>query len=51
MAPSSDKLSKITPCRECIRIMVRIARMWTVPAFNNPGQPGSLEMVLVDEHV
>jgi hypothetical protein len=43
----ADKL----PGREDVCIDVRILRLWKVPAFLNPTETSSIEMVLVDKKV
>jgi hypothetical protein len=46
-----DYLAEVVPGRESWRIKVRVLRMWKVPAFLNPSESNSIEMVLVDEKV
>jgi hypothetical protein len=41
----------ILPGKENVCIKVRVLRLWKVPAFLNPSDSSSLEMVLVDEKV
>jgi hypothetical protein len=48
---SFDYLAEVVPGRETWRIKVRVLRMWKVPAFLNPTESNSIEMVLVDEKV
>ncbi|VFQ95799.1 unnamed protein product [Cuscuta campestris] len=43
-------LSKITPSSECWRIMVRVVRLYTLPAYNDERTTNSIEMVFMDEH-
>ncbi|KAK2402471.1 replication protein A 70 kDa DNA-binding subunit C [Trifolium repens] len=43
----ADKL----PGREDVCIDVRILRLWKLPAFLNPTEASSIEMVLVDKKV
>lgn len=49
MAANYDRISSIVSNRECIRLLVRVVRLWTVPLFNNPAHASSLEMLLIDE--
>jgi hypothetical protein len=44
-------LADILPGKENVRIRVRIVCIWKVPAFLNPSESSSIEMVLVDEKV
>jgi hypothetical protein len=44
-------VADIAPGNDNLRIKVRVIRMWKVPAFLNPSDYSSLEMVLVDEKV
>jgi hypothetical protein len=46
-----DAIADIVPGNENFRIKVRVARVWMVPAFLNPSESVSLEMVLIDEKV
>jgi hypothetical protein len=46
-----DDVSVIFPGKENVHIKVRVLRLWKVPAFLNPCESSSLEMVLVDEKV
>ncbi|KAK2362001.1 hypothetical protein QL285_087099 [Trifolium repens] len=39
------------PDKEDARIRVRVVRLWKVPAFLNPSESSSLEMMLVEEKV
>ncbi|WJX57994.1 hypothetical protein P8452_43496 [Trifolium repens] len=41
-------VSEILPGKENESIKVRIVRMWKAPAFLNPSETNSLEMVLID---
>jgi hypothetical protein len=41
----------IAPGKDNLRVKVRVIRMWKVPAFLNPSNYSSLEMVLVDKKV
>lgn len=51
MALYYDQISKLTLNRESIRLNVRVVRLWSVPAFNNPSETSSLDMILMDENV
>jgi hypothetical protein len=44
-------VSDILPGKENASIKVRIVRMWKAPAFLNPSETNSLEMVLIDSKV
>jgi hypothetical protein len=46
-----DAIADIVPGNENFRIKVRVARVWKGPAFLNPSESVSLEMVLIDEKV
>jgi hypothetical protein len=46
-----DDVADILPGKENFHIKVRVLRLWKVPAFLNPCESSSLEMVLVDEKV
>jgi hypothetical protein len=46
-----DAIADIVPGNENFRIKVRVVRVWKVPAFLNPSESVSLEMVLIDEKV
>ncbi|WJX31669.1 hypothetical protein P8452_20074 [Trifolium repens] len=39
----------ILPGKENVRIKVRVIRMWKVPAFINPCEFNSIELVLIDQ--
>ncbi|KAK2397209.1 replication protein A 70 kDa DNA-binding subunit C [Trifolium repens] len=44
-----DSIAEILPDKETVRIQVRVLKLWKVPAFLNPAETSSIEMVLVDE--
>jgi hypothetical protein len=44
-------VAEILPRKEDANIKVRVVRMWKVPAFLNPSETNSLEMVLIDAKV
>jgi hypothetical protein len=44
-------VSEILPGKENASIKVRIVRTWKSPAFLNPSETNSLEMVLIDSKV
>jgi hypothetical protein len=46
-----DSLSDIKPGRDTWRIQARVLRLWRVPAFLNPKDTNSIEIVLIDEKV
>jgi hypothetical protein len=46
-----DDIADILPGKEDVRINVRVLRLWKVPAFLNPSESTSIEMVLVDQKV
>jgi hypothetical protein len=46
-----DAVADIASGKENFCIRVRVVRMWKVPAFLNPSEYASLEMVLIDEKV
>jgi hypothetical protein len=46
-----DTIAEILPDKETVRIQVRVLKLWKVPAFLNPAETRSIEMVLVDEKV
>jgi hypothetical protein len=46
-----DSIAEILPDKETVRIQVRVLKLWKVPAFLNPTETSSIEMVLVDEKV
>jgi hypothetical protein len=46
-----DDVVDILPGKEDVRIWVRVVHLWKVPAFLNPSESSSLEMVLVVEKV
>ncbi|MCI47792.1 replication factor A protein [Trifolium medium] len=46
-----DWLADISPGKESWRIIVRVIRLWKVAAFQNPCEPYTLEMVLLDFNV
>jgi hypothetical protein len=46
-----DSIAEILPDKETVRIQVRVLKLWKVPAFLNPAETSSIEMVLVDEKV
>jgi hypothetical protein len=46
-----DSIAEILPDKETVRIQVRVLKLWKVPAFLNPAETRSIEMVLVDEKV
>ncbi|KAK2415843.1 replication protein A 70 kDa DNA-binding subunit C [Trifolium repens] len=43
-----DGIADLSPGKENASINVRVLRLWKVPAFLNPSQTGTMEMVLVD---
>ncbi|CAJ2635312.1 unnamed protein product [Trifolium pratense] len=43
-----DDIADLVPGKERVRIKARIVRLWKVPAFLNPNESGSIELVLVD---
>ncbi|MCH79355.1 replication factor A protein [Trifolium medium] len=45
-----DGVADIGPGKENVCIKVRVLRFWRVPAFLNPSEASSVEMVLVDEN-
>ncbi|KAK2357907.1 replication protein A 70 kDa DNA-binding subunit [Trifolium repens] len=44
-----DDVADIASGKDNCCIRVRVVRLWKVPAFLNPSEYGSLEMVLIDE--
>ncbi|XP_045797524.1 replication protein A 70 kDa DNA-binding subunit-like [Trifolium pratense] len=44
-----DSVSEILPNKDCVRIKVRVLRIWKTSSFLNPSEVNSIEMVLVDE--
>jgi hypothetical protein len=46
-----DDVADILPGKENVRIKVRVIRMWKVPAFINPCEFNSIELVLIDQKV
>jgi hypothetical protein len=46
-----DDVADIASGKDNCCIRVRVVRLWKVPAFLNPSEYGSLEMVLIDEKV
>jgi hypothetical protein len=46
-----EGVAEILPGKENVRIKVRVIRLWKVPAFLNPCESSSLELVLIDEKV
>jgi hypothetical protein len=46
-----NDIADILPGREDVCIDVRVLRLWKVPAFLNPTETSSIEMVLVDKKV
>jgi hypothetical protein len=46
-----DDVTDILPDKENVRIKVKVIRLWKVPAFLNPCESSSLELVLIDEKV
>ncbi|PNX85493.1 replication factor A protein, partial [Trifolium pratense] len=44
-----DCVSEILPNKDCVRIKVRVLRIWKTSSFLNPSDVNSIEMVLVDE--
>ncbi|GAU30100.1 hypothetical protein TSUD_55840 [Trifolium subterraneum] len=44
-----DHVADILPGKENVPIKVRVIHLWKVPAFLNPSESSSLEMVLIDE--
>jgi hypothetical protein len=46
-----DGISEIIPGKENIHLKVMVVRVWKVPAFLNPYESSSVEMVLVDKKV
>jgi hypothetical protein len=51
VASKIDSVAEILPGKENARIKVRVIRMWKVPAFINPSESSSLQLVLIDEKV
>jgi hypothetical protein len=46
-----DVVAEIMPNKGSVRIKVRVLRLWKVPAFLNPSEISSIEMILIDEKV
>jgi hypothetical protein len=46
-----DDVTDILPDKENVSIKVRVIRLWKVPAFLNPCESSSLELVLIVEKV
>jgi hypothetical protein len=46
-----DVVAEIMPNKGFVRIKVRVLRLWKVPAFLNPSEISSIEMILIDEKV
>jgi hypothetical protein len=46
-----NDIAEILPGKENVHIKERVIRLWKNPAFLNPGESSSIEMVLVDEKV
>jgi hypothetical protein len=46
-----DCIADLMPDKDNLRVRVRILRLWKVPAFLNPLESSSMEMVLVDDKV
>jgi hypothetical protein len=46
-----DIVAEIMPNKGSVRIKVRVLRLWKVPAFLNPSEISSIEMILIDEKV
>jgi hypothetical protein len=46
-----DDVADIASGKDNFCIRVRVVRLWKVPAFLNPSEYSSLEMVLIDEKV
>jgi hypothetical protein len=46
-----DCVADIASGKDNFSIRVRVVRLWKVPAFLNPSEYSSLEMVLIDEKV
>jgi hypothetical protein len=46
-----DDVADIASGRDNFCIRVRVVRLWKVPAFLNPSEYSSIEMVLIDEKV
>ncbi|GAU17550.1 hypothetical protein TSUD_340940 [Trifolium subterraneum] len=44
-----NDIADIDAGKEDLRIKARVIRMWKVPAFSNPSEFSSLEVILVDE--
>ncbi|GAU27941.1 hypothetical protein TSUD_146560 [Trifolium subterraneum] len=44
-----DRVADILPSKENVCITVRVILLWKVPAFLNPSESSSLDMVLIDE--
>ncbi|MCH80240.1 replication factor A protein [Trifolium medium] len=44
-----DEIADVVPGKENARIRARVIRLWKVPAFLNPSESSSIEMVLIDD--
>jgi hypothetical protein len=44
-----DDIADILPGKENVCINVRVLRLWKVPAYLNPYESSSIEIVLVDQ--
>ncbi|XP_056688013.1 uncharacterized protein [Spinacia oleracea] len=48
MSQNFTPIHTINPSIENLTIQARVIRLWTVPAFNNPSERYTIEMVLLD---
>jgi hypothetical protein len=46
-----NSLCNVKPGKDAWCIQARVLRLWSVPAFLNPKDNNSVEMVLIDEKV
>lgn len=51
MEKAFHSVYEIATGKDGLKIKVRVLRLWEVPAFLNPDQTNSVEMVLIDEKV
>jgi len=51
MPPKYDNVVDLNPLKKNMQIKVRVIRLWKMPAYNNPSEFFSLEMVLCDKSV
>jgi hypothetical protein len=51
MPPKYDNVVDLNPLKKNMQIKVRVIRLWKMPAYNNPSEFFSLEMVLCDKLV